>query len=120
MEVVGVAGSRDALAILPLAFFTIEPGCSPKIEREISKSPPISIMLSDATAAASAGGSGVPLSLSSDQSPVSDIVFLVDCTFHAKIQKRKVVVRGQEGVHVSSPFHYLTDVLPCKSWGSLW
>jgi hypothetical protein len=73
----------------------------PKIELVTSKSPPVSITSADAAHAISArrGGSGVSLSLSSDQSPLSDMIFLVDCTFHTKIQKRKVVVRGQEGMH---------------------
>jgi hypothetical protein len=77
MEEVGVAEARDALAMFPLAFALPERR-SPKIDCAISKSPPVSIMLSDTScaAAASAGGSGVPESLSSDQLPLSDIVLL--------------------------------------------
>jgi hypothetical protein len=77
MEEVGVAEARNALAMFPLAF-TLPESRSPKIDCVTSKSPPVSIMLSNtcSAAAASAGGSGVPESLSSDQSPASDMILL--------------------------------------------
>jgi hypothetical protein len=105
VDALGVSGagrSEDILIFpvmdcLPLFLVGVR---VPKIELATSKLPPVSITSADATRAISArrGGSGVSLSLSSDQSPLSDMIFLVDCTFHTKIQKRKVVVRGQEGM----------------------
>jgi hypothetical protein len=100
----GVAGegSSEDILICPvmawLPFFLVDG--RPKIELAMSKSPPVSITSADAARANSArhGGSGVPLSLSSDQSPLSDMILLLVRLNHRDFQKRKVVVRGQEAM----------------------
>jgi hypothetical protein len=79
VEEVGVAEGRDALPILPLALFALEPERSPKIDGATSKSAAVSIMLSNdpAKAAASLGGKGVPSSLSSDHWSLSEGILLI-------------------------------------------
>jgi hypothetical protein len=53
-----------------------------------------SLNIAAATLSVTESSAGPSLAQSSEVS----MIFLVDCTFHTKIQKRKVVVRGQEGM----------------------
>jgi hypothetical protein len=53
-----------------------------------------SLNIAAATVSVTESSAGPSLAQSSEVS----MIFLVDCTFHTKIQKRKVVVRGQEGM----------------------